>query len=94
MLFRSIFKGKKIWVTGKLDLRDFKQLKNLGSIVKVDGSLDISNTQVSDISGVEVKGHIWDSGTPIDKRRKAKIRQEKMDSAQERRDEKEWEDGY
>jgi len=86
----KIFKGKKIWVTGKLDLRDFKQLKNLGSIVKVDGNLDISNTQVSDISGVEVKGHIWDSGTPIDKRRKAKIRQEKMDSAQERRDEKEW----
>lgn len=83
------FRGKNIVITTKLDVSR-KPVKSLDGIIKVNGTLDISNTQVSDISNIKVTGSVWDSGTPIDVRRKAKIRREKLANAEERREYGEW----
>lgn len=83
------FRGKKIIITTKLDVSD-TPTKSLEGITRVDGSLDISKTQISDISDIAVKGWVSDYGTPIEARRKAKERREKLASAEERRENDEW----
>ena len=84
------FKGKKLYVTGDLKLSNRKELTHLGNIAYVDGILDISNTGISDLSGVTVKRYTWDSGTPIEQKRIKKELEEKKEIANERRQEKEW----
>jgi hypothetical protein len=83
------FQGKPLWITGDLRISN-TPTDSLGNIGYVDGTLDISNTNVSDISGIKVKTHVWDSNTPIYRRRKAAEFAKKMSEAQERRDNKEW----
>lgn len=83
------FRGKKIIITTKLDVSN-TPTKSLEGITRVDGSLDISKTQISDISDIAVKGWVSDYGTPIEARRKAKERREKLASAEERRENDEW----
>ena len=85
----KMFGGKPIWITGKLDLSN-TPTDSLGNVKYVDGSLDISRTNISDLSGVNVKGYIWDGGTPIEKRRLAAILKEKIDGAEVRRQNDEW----
>lgn len=83
------FQGKPLWITGDLRISN-TPTDSLGNIGYVDGTLDISNTSISDITGIKVKGHVWDSSTPIYRRRKAAELAKKMSEAQERRDNKEW----
>ena len=83
------FEGKPLHITGNLDLSD-TPTKTLGNVKKISGKLDIRNTQVSDISGIEISGYVWDSGTPIQKRREAAILQGKRNEAEQRRQNDEW----
>jgi hypothetical protein len=85
----KMFGGKPIWITGNLDLSN-TPTDSLGNVKYVDGRLDISRTNISDLSGVKVKGYIWDGGTPIEKKRLAAILKEKMEEADERRQRDEW----
>ena len=83
------FGGKPIWVTGDLDLSN-TPTDSLGNVKYIEGKLDIRNTNISDLSGVEIKSYTWDSGTPIERRRLAAILRGKMNDAQERRQDDEW----
>ena len=83
------FRNKKIVITTKLDLSG-KPIKSLDGVVRVDGPLSISNTNIADISNIAVKGWVSDYGTPIEAKRKAKERREKLASAEERRENDEW----
>ena len=83
------FQGKPLWITGDLKLNN-TPTDSLGNVGYVDGRLDISNTNVSDISGIKVKGYVWDSGTPIEIKRKARELAIKMADGEERRQNNEW----
>lgn len=83
------YRGKKIWITGKLDVRNLP-IKSLEGIGYVEGDLDISNTDISDVSFINVKGRVSDYGSGVDRIRKQKIRQEKLAGAQSRRENNEW----
>jgi len=85
----KMFGGKPLWITGDLDLHD-TPTDSLGNVKYIEGKLDIRNTNISDLSGVEVKNYTWDSGTPMERRRKAEERRKKLQSAEERRFNKEW----
>jgi len=85
----KFFEGKKLYVTGNLDLSG-KPIKTLGNIAYIDGNLDIRDTNISSVEGVQVKGHISDYGSPIEAKR---IRQEelkKLDDAESRREDNDW----
>lgn len=83
------FGGKKLWIDGNVDLSN-TPTKSLGNVGYINGNLNIYNTNVSDISNISVKGYVSDSGTPIEKRRLAAILKEKMDDAESRREDDEW----
>ncbi len=85
----KMFEGKPIWITGDLDLSN-TPTDSLGNVKYIEGKLDIRNTNISDLSGVKVKGYIWDGGTPIEKRRLVAILKEKMEEAEVRRQNDEW----
>jgi predicted nuclease with TOPRIM domain len=85
----KFFEGKKLYVTGDLDLRG-KPIKTLGNIAYIDGSLDIANTNISSVEGVQVKRYISDYGSPVEAKR---IRQEelkKLAEAESRREDGDW----
>jgi hypothetical protein len=85
----KFFEGKKLYVTGDLDLRG-KPIKTLGNIAYIDGNLDISKTNISSVEGVRVKGYISDYGSPVEAKR---IRQEelkKLAGAESRREDGDW----
>jgi DNA repair exonuclease SbcCD ATPase subunit len=83
------FQGKKLWVTGSLNLSN-RPIDSLGRIAYIDGTLDISRTKISDIDGVTVKGSVWDTDTPREAKREAKILREKRNEGEVRRANKEW----
>jgi len=85
----KMFGGKPLWITGDLDLSD-TPTTSLGNVKYIEGKLNIGNTSVSDISGIDVKGYVWDHNTPIQAKRKAKERREKLESGEERRTNREW----
>ena len=64
------FKDKDIIVTTALDLSG-TPIKSLAPIKKIQGRLDISNTNVSSIEGIEVVGYTSYSNTPISRREEA-----------------------
>jgi len=81
------FKGKDIIVTTALDLNG-TPIKSLAPIKKVQGRLDISNTNVSSIEGIEVVGYTSYSNTPISRREEAERRAKIMRGIEERREQK------
>ena len=83
------FGGKPFWITGSLDISK-TPTDTLGNVARIDGRLDISNTNIKDISGIQVKGHIWDTKTPRERARLAAELRQKQDEAQERRETGEW----
>jgi hypothetical protein len=83
------FQGKKLWVTGSLDLSN-RPINSLGNIAHIDGTLNISQTKISDIGSTTVKGHIWDTGSPREAKRDAKILKEKKQEGEVRRANQEW----
>jgi hypothetical protein len=85
----KLFGGKKLYVTGNLDLSG-KPIKTLGNIAYIDGTLDISNTNISSLEGVEVKGWVSDYGTPLDAMRIRREELKKLADAESRREDNEW----
>lgn len=83
------YRGKKIWITGNLNIRNLP-IKSLEGIGYVDGDLDISKTDVSDISFIKVKGRVSDYDSGVERLRKQRIKREKLADAQERRENDEW----
>jgi hypothetical protein len=83
------YRGKKIWITGDLDVRNLP-IKSLEGVGYVDGNLDISRTGINDISFINVKGRTSDYDSGVDRLRKQKIKQEKLAGAQSRREDNEW----
>jgi DNA repair exonuclease SbcCD ATPase subunit len=83
------YRGKKIWITGELNVRDLP-IKSLEGVGYVEGYLDITNTDISDISFIDVKGRVIDYNSGVDRIRKQKIRQGKLADAQSRREDNEW----
>ena len=84
------YKGKKIKITGKLNLNGNKEVSNIDSIDYVDGSLDIGNTNIKYFDKNKVKGNLnyWYSTMYHIERKK--ILQEKLNVLQEYRENKEW----
>jgi hypothetical protein len=78
-----------LYVTGNLDLSG-KPIKTLGNIAYIDGTLDISNTNISSLEGVEVKGWVSDYGTPLDAMRIRREELKKLADAESRREDNEW----
>lgn len=83
------YRNKDIIVNGNLDLSDLP-VTSLGDIKKINGSLNISNTKISSLGDTEITGYVTDYGTPIESKRKAKIRADKFLSANSRREDEEW----
>jgi DNA repair exonuclease SbcCD ATPase subunit len=85
----KMFRGKKVKIKGKLELND-KSFKSIGPVKYVDGQLDIHNSEISSIDGVTVTGHIWDSNTPISRKRERIRVNGLLAEAQQRREDNEW----
>lgn len=85
----KVFEKKPIWITGNLNLSK-TPTKSLGNVRYINGQLDIRDTNISNLDNITITGYVWDSGTPIEKKRLRKILEEKMNAAQERRESDEW----
>ena len=83
------FRGKKIWIEGNLDVSGLP-IKSLEGIGYVDGNLDISNTDIVDVSKIKVKGvtREWNSGKY--KLEQKRIKARKIAESNERRESGEW----
>ena len=82
--------GKKpLYITGDLDLSG-KDVKDIGPIAYVDGYLDIRNTKVSDLGGLQVKRYISDSGSPRERIRERQELNDKLGEQESLRDSDEW----
>jgi hypothetical protein len=80
--------GNVAVVDGDLDVSGVP-LKTLGN-VKVIGNLNISNTNISNLDGVYVKGWVHDYGTPIAAMRIRREELKKLADAESRREDNEW----
>jgi hypothetical protein len=80
--------GNVAVVDGDLDVSGVP-LKTLGN-VKVIGNLNISNTNISNLDGVYVKGWVHDYGTPIAAMRIRREELKKMGEAESRREDNDW----
>jgi outer membrane protein OmpA-like peptidoglycan-associated protein len=58
LLAKSEILGKKLRITGDLDLSKRKNITSLGNIVEVMGNLDVSNTNIQKIDGVKISGNL------------------------------------
>ena len=85
----KFFEGKKLYVTGTLDLSG-NPIKTLGNIAYIDGNLNINNTNISSVEGVQVKGYISDYGSPVEAKRIREAELKKLDEAESRREDGEW----
>jgi len=83
------FKGKKIWVTGSVTLRN-TPTENLTGVDYIEGYLDITGTKVLELGDLKVKSHIWDTNTPRETRRKRIEQQKKLNTSQNRREDDDW----
>jgi len=83
------FKDKKIVINGDLKLRG-KQVKSLGPIIRVNGNLDIVDTGIASIEGVQIAGRVSDWGSEMHKIRERKRIAGLMSEAQSRREDDDW----
>lgn len=79
------FRNKKIIINGNLDVSG-KPINSLEGVVQVNGRLNISNTNISDISKIIVTGSISDWGSGVAKLREKRRREEKIAEAKYRRE--------
>jgi hypothetical protein len=84
------YNGKKIRITGDLDLNGYKDISNIDSIDYVDGDLSINSTNISYFDKNKVKGRFsyWHSTMYIIEKRR--ILNQKLDTLDGYRQEGEW----
>ena len=83
------FQGKPLWITGDLNL-DSTPTDSLGNVGYVDGSLNISRTNVSSIEGIKVKGYVSDYNSPRERIREKQELNAKLGEQESLRDSDEW----
>lgn len=83
------FQGKPLRIIGDLNISG-TPVKDLGNIAIVDGNLDISNTNVMSVDGIDIKGDVRDWNSGAHKARMRKIQLQKIADADNRRQEGEW----
>jgi hypothetical protein len=83
------FKGKSLIIVGNLKLKGLP-IDNLGNIKVVQGSLDISDTNIRDLKGVEVTGYVTDWNTPFAKIRERAQERKKYEQAESNRVDDVW----
>lgn len=81
-------RNKQIFIIGDLDVSN-KEINKLTGIGEVSGRLNISNTQISDISGIKYH-YLSDYNSPYETKRLKRERQRFLAQAQGRREENEW----
>jgi len=86
------FGGKPLYITGDLNVSR-RPITTLGNVAYVDGSLNISHTNISKLPDGIANGYIWDSGTPMEAARLRKQDAEWFAENEERRENNEWEVG-
>jgi hypothetical protein len=84
------YRGKKIKITGKLDLSSNKTVSNIDSIDYVDGDLDIGYTNITYFDKNKVKGRLNYWASTMYQIERKKILKEKLNELQEYRENKEW----
>jgi hypothetical protein len=84
------FKGKKIIITGPIDLSKFKTIGPLTGVERVIGRLDVSNTNVSNLNGIQVDGYVSDYGSTMWKTKRQKELNKKLTDLSEKRRNNEW----
>jgi len=84
------YRGKKIKITGKLDLSSNKSVSNIDSIDYVDGDLDIGYTNITYFDKNKVKGRLNYWASTMYQIERKKILKEKLNELQEYRENKEW----
>ena len=83
------FEGKPLWITGDLNMSS-TPTDSLGNVGYIDGSLNISNTNVSNISGTKVKSWVSDSNSPRERFREKEELNAKLTIQESLREEDEW----
>ena len=83
------FRGKRLVVTGDLNLESDKRITNLGPI-KVDGNLNVSYTNIRSLDDVEVTGYARYWETPYARIIAAREHKKKLDAQDELRKENVW----
>ena len=83
------FEGKPLWITGDLNL-DSTPTDSLGNVAYIDGSLNISRTNVSNLEDMKVKGYLSDSGSPRERIREKQELNAKLGEQESLRDSDEW----
>jgi hypothetical protein len=83
------YRDKKIVVNGDLKLRG-KPVKSLGPIIRINGNLDISDTDIASIEGVQIAGRVIDWGSEMAKIKERRRVAGELALAQSRREDNEW----
>ena len=83
------FRGKRLVVTGDLNLENDKRITDLGPI-KVEGSLNVSYTNIRSLDDVEVTGYAKYWETPYVRIIAAREHKKKLDAQDELRKENVW----
>jgi len=90
-VFRKMkqYGGKPLYITGDLYLGG-KDVKDIGPIAYIDGYLDIRNTKVADLGGLQVKRYISDGGSPRERIRNRQELNVKLGEQESLRNSDEW----
>ena len=83
------FKDKKIVINGDLKLRG-KPVKSLGPIIRINGNLDMVDTDIASIEGVQIAGRVTDWGSEMAKIKERRRVAGELAQAQSRREDAEW----
>jgi hypothetical protein len=84
------YRGKKIKITGDLNLSGRKDIENIDSIDYVDGKLDISNSSVKYFDKNKVKGHFSYWGSEMQKEEKRKELEGRLEQLTKLRNDGAW----
>jgi len=85
----KMFKGLPLKITGSLDISG-KPVTDLGNIGVIEGNLDISNTNVMSVAGIDIKGTVRDWNSGAYKARMRKIQLAKIANAESLRESGAW----
>ena len=83
------FQGKPLWITGDLNISN-TPTDSLGNVGYIDGSLNISSTNVSNITGTKVKSWVSDSNSPRERFRDKEELNAKLTIQESLRENDEW----
>ena len=84
------YNGKKIRITGKLNLRGKENVTNIDSVDLVQGDLDIGYTKIPFFDKNKVIGRLHYYGSEMEKLEKQKIHQERIAYQNKLREEGDW----